>query len=426
VTENKIADETNVDEIDLTSIFVVAWKRRKLIGFGTLLTTLLVIGICLLLPHNYRSEGFYQFGNPQKKIVEIEGYLPINSLGKFSDKVEKKVPAIGIPLPLYKSISTQFFNPNRLQYVASQDKFLNKNEYKEIEHNFSSPTDINKWFKPVYAFAKEDAREFLQLSPDESNRVIGLNLIYETDSPKRAHDYVSFFGRYIRDCLLYVTSYNFIMDGYSTTQSELNKNENEIIGLEFEISQNTKKMQDIRAILSNYPESAKIENRQLVSIQDGGSRFLAPVTQLVGIESSLADLRLYLADLKREREKLNIRSAYFLLCLNELPKIGENGGSLFAMLKSKKEEVFSDKDLGQDSVKAVFNSLSIDLQTFDFTYFKNSRFISGPTVPSVAVGPRRIFIVILSAFVSFIFFTTLSFALFRWQGNKKSILSGRR
>ena len=407
---------------------MVLWARRNLIIFGTLAATLLSIVISILLPRIYRSEGFYQLGNPTKKYVKIENDLPIyltnNPTEKISEKERKEIPSIGIPIPIYKGISTQFFNPNRLQFFASKNKSFGEREFKSIKYKLNTPTEINKWIKPVYAFAKEDAREFVQLSQDETNRVIGLNLVYEADSPVTAHDYVIFFGKYIRDCFLYTTLINYIMDGYSATQSELNKNENDIINLKFEILQNTKKMQDIRNIISSNPEAAKIENRQLVSIQDGGSRFLAPVTQLVGIESSLADQRRNLAELERKKEKFNLRSEYFTVCYSELPKNGENGESLFLMLKSKKDEVFDRKDLGNDAVKEVFNNLSIDMQTFDFTFIKNSRFISGPTVPSVAVRPQKSIIIILSFLGALFFFTTLAFALHWWKGNKKSILAG--
>ena len=157
--------------------------------------------------------------------------------------------------------------------------------------NFRTAEDIHKWIKPIYAFAKEDAREFSQLPQDDSNSVIGLNLAYEADSPENASAYVSFFGNYIRDCFLYVTLYNYVLHEYNNTMSEMNKNENDIIGVQFQLLQNTNKMKDIQAILINYPESSKIENRQLVSVQEGGARFLSPVTQLVGIESALADQR---------------------------------------------------------------------------------------------------------------------------------------
>ena len=428
MSEKISTEETQDNEMNFNSFIMVLWARRNLIIFGTLAATLLSIVISIVIPRIYRSEGFYQLGNPTKKMVKIENDLPINSpnnpTDKISEKERKEIPSIGIPIPIYKGISTQFFNPNRLQFIASKNKTFGEREFKSIKYKLNTPAEINKWIKPVYAFAKEDAREFVQLSQDETNRVIGLNLAYEADSPVTAHDYVFFFGDYIRDCFLYTTLYNYIMDGYSVAQAELNKNENDIISLQFEILQYSKKMQDIRNIISSNPESAKIENRQLVSIQDGGSRFLAPVTQLVGIESSLADQRRNLAELERKKEKLNLRSEYFSVCYGELSKNGENGESLFLMLKSKKNEVFDSKDLGNDAVKEVFNTLSIDMQNFDFTFIKNSRFISGPTVPSVSIRPRKSIIIIFSFLGAIFFFTTLAFALHWWQGNKKSILSG--
>jgi LPS O-antigen subunit length determinant protein (WzzB/FepE family) len=416
--ETNSPEELCDDEIDLSLFFAVLWKRRKLIVFGTLGATLLSIGISLLLPRVYRSEGFYQLGNPTKKLSENE-----KSTKKKTESITKKTASIGVPVPLYKSGSTQFFNPNRFQLIAGQDKSFKEEDLKKLAANFKKAEDINKWIKPVYAFSKEDAREFSQLPQDESNSVIGLNLAYEADSPESASAYVSYFGKYIRDCLLYATLYNYVMDGYSNSISEMNKIENDIIDMKFQLLQNANKMKDIRAILTNYPESAKMENRQLVSVQEGGDRFLAPVTQLVGIESTLADLRRGLAELERDREKLTARAEYFSRSHSELLKVGEQGESLFLMLKSIKDEVFKNKDLGKDEVKEVVNNLSIDLQTFDLNFFSNSRFISGPTIPTEHIKPRKSLIAIVSCFISFLLLVILAFISHWWQGNRKAIMS---
>ena len=428
VSEKISTEETQDDEIDLSSILAVLWKRRMLIIFGTLGTTLLSIGISLLISRAYKSEGFYQLGNPTKKIAEIAlspSYNRSKNIAEIEISTIEKTKSIGVPVPLYKGISMLFFDPNRFQLIASQEKSFKEEELKKIKVNFKTKADINKWIQPVYAFNKENARESVQLSPDESNSVIGLNLSYEADSPENAFIYVSFFGYYVRDCLLFETLYNYIMDGYSNTVSAMNKNENEIIGIEFALLQNTNKMKDIQAILSNYPESSKIENRQLVSVQDGGSRFLSPVTQLVGIESTMADLSRDLAGLERNRERLIVRADYFSRCLSELTKTGENGESLFLLLNSIKDEVFKTKDLSNDVVKEVFNNLSIDLQTYDFTFFKNSRFISGPTIPTVHIKPHKRAIVIVTCFTSFFFFIFWSLVLEWWQDKKKIIMSAK-
>lgn len=406
-------------EIELSSIIAILLKRKRLIILGTLGATLLATGISFLLPKVYRSEGFFQLGNQTKFIAENER----PTIKKLAATPNKKTSSIGIPVPLYKSSSPQFFNPNRFQFMADQEKSFGEEELNKIRNDFKTTADINKWIKPVYAFAKEDAREFTQLPQDESNAVLGLNLAYEADSPENAFTYVSFLGKYIRDCMLYETLYNYIMDGYSGSVAGMDKIENEIIGVEFEILQNTNKMKDIRDILSNYPESAKMESRQVVSVQEGGSRYLAPVTQLVGIESTLADLRRDLAELKRAKEKLSMRAEFFSRSFSELAENAKQGESLFLLLKKIKDEVFKGKDLDKDEVKEIFNSLSIDLQTFDFTFFQNSRFISGPTLPSVAIKPRKILIVGLSFLGSFFVLAILALTLSWWQINKKAIMS---
>jgi LPS O-antigen subunit length determinant protein (WzzB/FepE family) len=421
MADNSSCEEGYVDDINFSSIFAVLWKQRKLIIYGTLGATLLSLGISFLLPKVYRSEGFFQFGNATKIIAENEK-LTIKKT-PITAAPPKKTAFIGIPVQLYKSNSPQFFNPNRFQFIAGQEKSFGDEELNKIRDKFKTATDINNWIKPVYAFAKEDAREFAQLPQDESNAVLGLNLAYEADSPENAFAYVNFFGNYIRDCLLYVTLYNYIMDGYSSTVAGMNKIENEIIGVEFELLQNTNKMKDIRAILSNYPESAKMESRQLVSVQEGGSRFLAPVTQLVGIESALADLRRDLAELQRTKDKLSLRAEYFSRSFNELIENVKQGEKLFLMLKKIKDDSFAGKDLNKDEVKEVFNDLSIDLQTFDFTFFQNSRFISGPTIPTVPIKPQKTLIIIVTFITSLFLLIVSVFISHWWQNNKKAIMS---
>jgi LPS O-antigen subunit length determinant protein (WzzB/FepE family) len=424
MAEANRVEETYGNEIDLSSIIAVLWKRRKLIMFGTLGATLLSIGISFMIPKTYRSEGFYQLGNP---LFRTESFYQLENLPfKIEDDNKlntDKQKSIGLSISLYKSSSSQFFNPNRLREKATQEKLFDEEKLQRMKDDFKSAADINKWIKPVYAFAKEDAREFSQLPKDEGNAVLGMNLAYEADSPESAAAYTSFFGNYIRDCLLYVTLYNYVMDGYSKSVAALNKNENGIIRLQFELVQNTNKMKDIQAILSNYPEAAKMESRQVVSVQEGGARFLAPVTQLVGIESTLADIRRALAKLERDREKYSVQAEYFSRSFNELAKGSEHGDSLLLLLKTIKDEVFKDKDLNRNEVKEVFNTLSIDLQTFDFTFYQNSRFISGPTIPTTHVKPRKSIIVVVTFVGSFFFFVIISFVAHWWQCNKKAIRS---
>jgi hypothetical protein len=106
-----------------------------------------------------------------------------------------------------------------------------------------------------------------------------------------------------------------------------------------------------------------------------------------------------------------------------LEKIGERGESLLSLLKSAKEDLFKNKDLNNDALKEVFNNLSIDLHTFEFIFFGNSRFVSGPTIPTVPIKPKKGLIAIVTFFSSFFLLVVFSFTLHWWQKNKKIITS---
>jgi LPS O-antigen subunit length determinant protein (WzzB/FepE family) len=400
--------KAHADEIDFTYVFSILWRRRKLIFFGTLAASLLAMVATFFIPRVYRSEGFYQLGNPQQSLADVGNSQKAGAL-------------IGVPIPLYKNNSPQFFNPNRLQLFADQAKAFSTLDLRHIRNEFRSNEDISKWIKPVYAYSKEDTREFAQIAKDEANSVIGLNISYEAGSAHKANQFVQFLGNYIRDCLLFVTLYDYIMEKFSTTISELNKNENDIIEAQFAFLQNSTKLSDIKAILTRYPESVKIENRQLVSVQDGGGRYLSPVTQLVGIESELADQRQQLALLKRQKEMLGIYMEYFSRCKDELKRAERRGEIIFSLLKSIQIEVFKNKDLNRDTVKEVANDLSIDLQTFDLVFFTNCRFISGPTTPDRHIRPRKTLVVVLTCFLAFFFFMVLALAWHWWKSNQNRI-----
>lgn len=398
----EVRGKANKDEIDFTAIFAILWKRKWLIVFGTLAVTLLAAAISFFIPRTYRSEGFYQLGNPEGDNESNENL-------------------IGAPILFFKNSSPQFFDPNRFQLVASQEKTFTAEDQNAIRKKFNGKDMIRRWIHPVYAYSREDVREFAQLGKGEVNSVIGLNLSYEAVSPQAAQKYVRFFGNYIRDCMLYITLFNYIMENSLISKSKLNRVENELIENRFSLQQYGKKMVDIKSILTRYPESALIENRQLVSVQDGGSRYLAPVTQLVGIESTLADLRRNQSQLEREKEKLNLRHDYFSHCQDALKNANELGSKLFALLKSVKEDVFKDKDFSKDTVNEVFNTISIQLQKFDLVFFTHCRFVSGPTLLTRHIKPRKSVIVVLTGLLSFFFFSILTFFLHWWQSNKQRI-----
>ncbi len=382
-----------VREIDLIAIFSIFWKRRMLILFGTLAVTTLAAGFSFMIPVKYRSKGFYVLGNT------------------------------GVPIQFYRRSSLHFTNLSGfLNYIRSESSF-SKDDKLQIAKTLKSRENNKNWIIPFYAFSKEDTRELALITKEQSNSVLGLNLIFLAQSPELAVKLVSFSGRYIRDCLMYLTLFDYISGNAMTARTSLQKNDNELIESRFGLEQQEKKLADMWTIMRKYPDAARRENWQLMSIQDGGEHFLSPLTQLVGIESRMADLRREVALLERNRQKMLLRIEFFELSKSILDKPIKQGEPLFQELTTILTEFFSKKDLRIDFVREVYNELDVDQQNFNRTFSLSYRFVSGPTVPTRYSKLSRGIIVLIGFFLGGFFFVCLAFGLVWVQNRRQAILS---
>jgi Chain length determinant protein len=422
-------ENENEDEIDLVSLFLIIWKRRKLIVLGTLGVTLLAAIYSFTIPKGYLSTGFYQLGVAGVPLGV--GGVPISSLFDKFDKFDKFdnegaaeqsmrpfKDSNELTIPSFKNSATQFYNPERLKFYADHKKTLNS--WEKVTESLNTSEDIRKRIKQIYAHSKEDVREVGSLSADQKNVIIGVELSYETDIPQRAHDVVAFLGEYVKDCLSYDHLFHYVQNGFNTAELEFSRNENSIMDHRFKILQLTNKALDIQSILTKYPDSARIEDRQLVSIQGGGYHYLSPVSQLVGIESNLADLRRKLAEFERAKEKLVISKAYFSKCKDMMEKADKSGDYLLSQLPIIKSELVKDMDASQDITKEAVNNISLDIQRFTNLY-TNYRFISGPSIPEKHIKPNKRVIVMVTFFASFFLLVMMTFILEWWQKNKEII-----
>jgi hypothetical protein len=393
------------DEIDIASLISVIWKHRKLIIWGTLVMTVISAAVSMTLPKTYVSSGYYQLGTARVATINPGTINPGTT---------------GVPIITFKNSSTQFYSLNRLQLYHEQGAKLSDDLWRIVNEGFKNPDSIKKCITPVYAYSKDDEKEMGAMPSDEKNSVIGVDLSYEAASPRTAHDFVAFLSGYVKDCMLYASLYDFIQNGFNSSQTDLGKIENDIINNQFQLLQNTNKANDIQAILKKYPGFGKIEDRQVVSVQEGGFHYLSPTTQIVGIESTIADIRCMLAASERDKEKLLISNEFFSKSKDAMEKSNKIGRLLLSQVQSIKNDMFKDKDLNKDTVKEVFNTINIDLLTMTNKY-ENYHFVSGPSLPDRPIKPNKRTIVAVTFFMSLFVWTFLAFIVEWWMENKDTV-----
>jgi len=397
----------NQEDIDLIKIIKVLWKRKLFILIGVFVFTFFSIVISLMMPEVYRSEGVYNLSCLKEKV----------------DKKGKELMESKVKIQQYKRYSNIFYNSsNFTKYLKNADPEISKEEKKNIIMKLKkSGINMRKSINPIYAFSKKDLDKLGRLNRNFTNYVIGTKLEFEHKNPKFARKIVYNMGNFLRDCIIIEELKDYIENSLSESKSELKQYENDLLENKFELTQLKNKKKQLEKILKKYPDSGGIENRQVVSIEKGGERYLPPIVQLVGVESSITDMDIDINKLNREKEIERIKYEFFIEAENLLEK-NDSGEILFNNIISLKEEFFKKRDLTKDTVNQVFNLLTINIEYYS-NFFKRAFYFSSElNLPEKSIKPKKKVIVILSFFVAVFVFIFLAFVIEWWEDKKNEIL----
>jgi len=394
--ENKTQKIENInDEIDLSDIIKVLWNWRKLIIYGTIFISILTyIVVSFLVPKFYLGNAFFQLSRNGFR-VSIPDYKQYSSI--FSDEVA-----------FYNFIKDNYeLVNNELDYFK---KVLRDHEY------------LDNIIKGIEAYSDKEL-ENLKAS-GETNYIVGLELTLEESDPQIIKKVLTLLGAYIRNSLMYRILYDYVNEHLKSAIVAMNKFENNLIDAKFNLKELIKKKEIIYQINEKYPNASEIEARQLVSIEKGGYRYLSPVTQLIGIESSIADIKQSISNYERNYEINKLKVEYF----NKAKKVindEKNAEKVLANLLDLRDAMFKKNPEVNDIEKLVLNGLNNDFERFSSIYYEILTFIDKPDIPHVPIKPKRKTILAVTFFLSLFILIFLSFIIEWWKNNKNKIVETR-
>lgn len=355
------------DDFNLTNFLAVLWQSRGVIIAGTALVTLLGTSSALFLG-KYQSEGFLQFGGaiPEKKIDK--------------DAKEVKEPPPGIALADYKRYSSALNTSERFYEFVRQNNIENDPAVIALTQTFSSRGGISKVIEPIFPFTKLDAKELMASTKDAENNVIAVSINYAANTPESAQQGVSLLGRYTVDTIVYMIYTDILRFKNSEISVAITKLDNKIIENKEKIDSYERKGNKLKQIVTRYPDAASQASRQLVSITEDTARYLSPLSQLMTSEVEITEANEAIYKAKREQKQYKILEEYYgrAKALAESTKSGE---AILRGLEPIKKTVFSNKDMEDETIKEVYNKISVDNSSAISLYLEKTRFIAGPSLP---------------------------------------------
>lgn len=407
------AQDGNSNEISLLDVVAPIWHARWLVLIITVVVAIFGVAGAMYVA-KYSSEGFFQFG----------GAIPVQDIKEpkdSKDSKEIKEPGSGITLSDYKRFAASYITNERFdEYV--QDKKLNAVPgIEDLRKIFVSRAGIGKSITPVYPFTKLDAKNLMEQPKDSSNNVIGLQIDVEHENPQIAQQMVGFLGHYVMDSIVYLVYSDTVRFKQSELATKLLNLENAIISRKEQLEEYRRKGADLKQILARYPNSAQQQAQQVVSVSEDSARYLAPVTQLVTTEVQTSETNERILKMKREQQQTVLLREYYLQAKALLDST-KSGETVLRGLEAAKDRVFKDKNLKDEVVKEVYNTITMNNQNAINVYFEKSRFIAGPTLPSRSTA--RPALVLLGSLVLGLFLSViLAFGRNWWRANKTRIYS---
>ena len=362
-------DDIDENVLSVADLLKTVWQGRRTLLAITLFTVAAGLAGRMLFSE-YKSEGFFQFG----------GTIPMVKKTADKDKEKEKEPSPGIKLVDYKRYAAAFKSNERFTDFLVQHKLEQSPSTNALRRSFASREGISKWIDPVFPFTKLDAKELLEDPKDGNNNVIGLRISYDDKDPKVAQSIVGLLGRYTQDTIVYIIYSDILRFKHVEMTAKITALDNEIIENNERLAHFRRSGDDLKKIVTRYPDAAGQASRQVVSISDETARYLPPVTQLMTTEVMASEVMEKIHKARREQQQ-NILLREYYDKAKTLVDNTKSGEDILRGLEPVKTEVFKDKNMEDDTVKEVFNQITIDNQTAISLYLEKSRFIAGPSLP---------------------------------------------
>ena len=293
---------------------------------------------------------------------------------------------------------------------------------------------IGGWHKPVPKVSRADAKELpdvlLQLEQEreksserdqdrsrgrdrENERkppvtvYLGLRLTHTAPEPQQVANIASWLGDYFKD----VATREAVREQVSRWKAENRQFSDRALErrlkFEFDIQQAQKRATALKVVVAAYPDAARRDSQQVVDVRKDNEKFMSPLSQLVGAESEVIDIRERLQKLDREIEQQSFVKS-LVLEADAAANNAQSGNDSVRQLSGVITE--ASKKVKTEAEREKLLSLTADLSQISARFLSQAQFVAKPSVPALPERPTPLMVSLLSGLLA-----AFLAALFLWR-----------
>lgn len=320
----------------------------------------------------------------------------------------------------YKQYEVALANQERMARFLELNQ-LGGTQSAELLHGLVEvPGAMSDAIRPAFALTGREAKAY-DIKIEDSG-VLGFRL--ELARKQRSEESpIRWLASYVRHTMIEVDLRDVMLNQCLAFRSREQVLRNEQIQSDFKVSQAQDRAERLRQLIARIPGAGQIDNRQVISLEGGGARYLSPTAQLVAVEVEISEAAI--EDTRRARERIvaALKKDYYCQA-RELQKEALIGQEFLKRLEGIQERVFAEQDMSHDVVEQAANEVALQRQTWQDNYLERSRFVVSPDggeqkrrKPGLAVGG------LLGGILGGFFGLILAFALAWWHDNRDVVLA---
>jgi hypothetical protein len=286
---------------------------------------------------------------------------------------------------------------------------------------------LGGWHKPVPKVSRADAKELpdilLQLEQEREKNLearagdtsrkppvtvyLGLRLTHTATPPQEAANVATWLGDYFKD----VATREAVREQVSRWKADNRQFSDRALErklrFEFDIQQAQTRATALKAIVAAYPDAARRDSQQVVDVRKDNEKFMSPLSQLVGAESEVIDIRERLQKLEREIEQ-QVFVKSLVLEADTAANKAQSGNDSVRQLSAVITE--ASKKVKTEAEREKLLSLAADLSQITARFLSQAQFVAKPSVPSLPERPAPQMVTLLGALLA-----AFLAAVFMWR-----------
>lgn len=285
---------------------------RTTLGIGLAFTLMvpLVLAIAgaavgLVFP-KFEATALLQFPEPQK-IVERP------SDPRMPEQQHRDPKANLIELAAYKRVAASYDSAAQLMAYLQGTGLIDRPGSSRLLTQAESQDFWGRAAVPILPFSRRDQKEFGDIKDASATTILGLELTANARTEPMALDMVNLLAGYYINAVIRERIRSWILAGKVDTQSLEKGVRADMLRAELDIELYRRRADDMKAILARYPDAARMDSRQVVSVNpsEGGERYLSPLAQLVGAESAISQRHELIRRWERELKQKSILAEFY-------------------------------------------------------------------------------------------------------------------